>query len=85
MKDRGLIRQRTWERGIGETLACGSGACAVAVTAMLRNRVGPCVRIALRGGELAVEWDGLRDPDASVYLTGPAVEVYEGRFPTQGE
>ncbi len=85
VKDRSLIRQRTWERGIGETLACGSGACAVAVTAMLRNRVGPCVRIALRGGELEVEWDGRRNPEAPVYLTGPAAQVYEGRFPTQGE
>jgi len=85
VQGRDRIRQRTWERGTGETLACGSGACAVAVTAILRDRVGPCVRIELRGGELEVEWDGLRDPDASVYLTGPAVEVYEGRFPTQGE
>ena len=83
--DRGRIRQRTWERGSGETLACGSGACAAAVTAILRDRVDARVGIKLRGGDLEVAWQGLRDPEASVYLSGPAAEVYEGRFPTVGE
>ena len=71
------IRQRTWERGTGETLACGSGACAVAVTAMLRGVVDRTVAIELRGGELEIVWE--RD-DAHVFMTGPAVEVFTGRI-----
>lgn len=70
------LRQRTWERGVGETLACGSGACAVGVTAMLRGAVEPRVTIELRGGELEIEWPG---GDASVMMTGPAAEVFSGR------
>lgn len=72
---RGRIRQRTWERGSGETLACGSGACAVAVSAMLRGVVDRRVRIELRGGELEIEW---ADDDAHVFMTGPAAEVFTG-------
>lgn len=74
---RDRIRQRTWERGTGETLACGSGACAVAVTAMLRGAVDRKVWIELRGGELEIEW--ARD-DARVFMTGPAAEVFTGRI-----
>jgi diaminopimelate epimerase len=76
--DRGRIRQRTWERGTGETLACGSGACAVAVVSMLRGVVDRQVRVELRGGVLEIEWE--RD-DAHVLMTGPAAEVFTGRFP----
>ncbi len=72
---RSRIRQRTWERGSGETLACGSGACAVAVSAMLRGVVDRRVSIQLRGGELEIEW---ADDDAHVFMTGPAAEVYTG-------
>jgi diaminopimelate epimerase len=72
---RSRIRQRTWERGTGETLACGSGACAVAVTAMLRDRVDRRVTIELRGGELLIEW---ASNDAHVFMTGPAAEVFTG-------
>jgi diaminopimelate epimerase len=75
---RSRIRQRTWERGSGETLACGSGACAVAVSAMLRGVVDRSVRIELRGGELKIEW---ADDDAHVFMTGPAAEVYTGTIP----
>ena len=75
--DRGLVRQRTWERGTGETLACGSGACAVAVTSMLRDRTDRAVRIALRGGELEIEWAG---DDQAVFMTGPAAEVFDGQI-----
>ncbi len=75
--DRGRLRQRTWERGTGETLACGSGACAVAVTCMLRGSVDRSVVISLRGGELEIEW--LSD-DAHVFLTGPAAEVFSGQI-----
>jgi diaminopimelate epimerase len=73
--DRGRIAQRTWERGTGETLACGSGACAVAVVSMLRGVVDRAVRIELRGGLLEIAWPG---DDAHVEMTGPAAEVFVG-------
>ncbi len=79
---RDRIRQRTWERGVGETLACGSGACAVAVVAMLRGVVDDEVRIELRGGELEIGWKG---GDAPVIMTGPAAEVFTGEFPIREE
>jgi len=72
------IRQRTWERGTGETLACGSGACAVAVSSMLRGVVDREVRIELRGGDLTIAW---ADKFASVFMTGPAATVYKGLWP----
>ena len=77
---RGHVRQRTWERGVGETLACGSGACAVGVTSMLRGVVDPDVRVELRGGELRIQWEG---GEAPVFMTGPAAEVYTGRIPLE--
>lgn len=79
---RDRILQRTWERGTGETLACGSGACAVAVTAMLRGVVDRRVVVALRGGELVIEWP---DDDAHVRMTGPAAEVFRGEIPLCGD
>jgi diaminopimelate epimerase len=72
---RDRIRQRTWERGAGETLACGSGACAVAVVSMLRGSCDREVRIELRGGELEIAW---QRPDEHVFMTGPAAEVFTG-------
>ena len=72
------IVQRTWERGTGETLACGSGACAVAVVSMLRGIAEREVSIELRGGELRISW---ADEEASVWMTGPAEEVFTGRIP----
>lgn len=77
---RDRIRQRTFERGTGETLACGSGACAVAVASILRGVVDGDVTIALRGGDLRIEWAG---DDASVFMTGPAAEVFTGSFPLE--
>jgi diaminopimelate epimerase len=71
------IRQRTWERGTGETLACGSGACAVAVSAMLRGVVDRKVTIELRGGELEIEW---QSNESHVFMTGPAAEVFSGEI-----
>jgi diaminopimelate epimerase len=71
------IRQRTWERGTGETLACGSGACAVAVVSMLEGRVDREVAVELRGGELEIAWPG---PESPVFMTGPASEVFTGRI-----
>jgi diaminopimelate epimerase len=80
VESRGRIRQRTWERGTGETLACGSGACAVAVASMLRGVADRDVTVVLRGGTLRIEW---ADDDAPVFMTGPAAEVYTGRFPLE--
>jgi diaminopimelate epimerase len=79
---RGRIRQRTWERGTGETLACGSGACAVAVVSMLRGLVERSVAIELRGGELQIDWP---DDAAHVSMTGPAAEVFSGRIRIEGD
>jgi diaminopimelate epimerase len=69
------LEQRTWERGSGETLACGTGACAVCVAGVLSGRTGREVQIHLRGGDLEIEW---RESDNHVYMTGPAVEVFSG-------
>jgi len=70
----GLILLRVWERGCGETLACGTGACATAVAASLAGLVGRCVTIDLPGGELEIRWDEGGD----VFMTGPAEEVFRG-------
>jgi len=80
VEGRDRIRQRTWERGTGETLACGSGACAVAVASILRRVVDRELAIELRGGTLRIEW---ADDDAHVFMTGPAVKVFTGRFPIE--
>jgi diaminopimelate epimerase len=69
------LNMRVWERGSGETWACGTGACAAAVAAVLNNKTGRRVIIHLRGGDLEIEW---RAEDNHVYMTGPAEEVFEG-------
>ena len=79
---RDRVRQRTWERGTGETLACGSGACAVAVASILTDRCDRRVHVSLRGGELEIAWQ--HDAD-SVVMTGPAAEVFTGRIEVGGE
>jgi len=68
---------RVWERGSGETLACGTGACAVGVAGMLTDRFDRKVTIHLLGGDLDIEWGR----DNHVYMTGPAVEVFSGDWP----
>ncbi len=74
----GALRQRTVERGSGETLACGSGAVAAAAVAMVTGRIeAEEVAVRLRGGELSVAWEG---PGSRVRLTGPAVEVFAGEY-----
>ncbi len=75
---RDRVQQRTWERGAGETLACGTGACAVAVAGVLGERTDRDVTVALRGGELGIRWDANSD---RVFMTGPAVQVFEGEWP----
>lgn len=72
------IRMRVWERGSGETLACGTGACAAAVAARLLGGTGERVIVELPGGELEVEWTGTIDEARPVFLTGPAVRSFDG-------
>jgi diaminopimelate epimerase len=72
---RDRLRMRVWERGAGETLACGTGACAAVVAAALEGKTGRRVRVGLLGGELAIEWSAR---DNHVYMTGPAEFVYDG-------
>lgn len=69
-------RMRVWERGTGETLACGTGACASAVAAALTGRCDRKVTIHLRGGDLTIEWCA----DGHVMMTGSATEVFEGEY-----
>ncbi len=70
------VEARVWERGVGETLACGSGACAIAVAARLLNYVNNEVDIILPGGVLALSWDGVGE----VVLSGPVEEVFTGEY-----
>lgn len=74
---RGEIRLRVWERGAGETLACGSGACAAVAVLRLRNRVDAEVSVALPGGRLGIRWDG---PGHVLWMSGPATFVFEGEW-----
>ncbi|MBI5194197.1 MAG: diaminopimelate epimerase [Nitrospirae bacterium] len=69
------VRMRAWERGSGETLACGTGACASAVASYLNGFTGREVTVHLAGGDLKIEWS---EKDNHVYMTGPAVEVFSG-------
>jgi diaminopimelate epimerase len=66
-----------FERGVGETLACGTGACAAAVAGIRRGLLDSPVRVDARGGQLSIAWDGEGQP---VWLTGPAVTVFEGEI-----
>lgn len=73
------IEARVWEKGVGETLACGSGACAIAVLAQLQDYINSKVDIKLPGGILGVEWDGTGE----VFLSGPAEIVFSGEWPDE--
>ncbi|CUQ08838.1 diaminopimelate epimerase [Dorea amylophila] len=73
--DRQTVEMRVWERGSGETLACGTGACAVAVSSILNNLTDTQVTVKLLGGDLQIEWD--REEDR-VFMTGPATVVFDG-------
>ncbi len=78
VESRDIVKARVWERGVGETLSCGSGACAIAVVAKLLEMVTDKVKIKLPGGMLEVEWDG----KGEVRLGGPAEMVFEGEWLT---
>ena len=71
------IKMRVWERGAGETLACGTGACASVVAGIVNNLLDEKVTVELLGGKLEIEWDKY---NKHVYMTGPAVTVFEGRL-----
>ncbi len=77
VNNRREMSMRVWERGSGETLACGTGACASVVAAVLNGLTDRKVTVRLRGGDLTVEWS---EADGHVYLTGPAVMVAEGVY-----
>ena len=74
---RSVLQMRVWERGAGETLACGTGACAVLVSSVLNNLSDRKAVVKLLGGDLLIEWNEL---DNKVYMTGPAVKVFDGVF-----
>jgi len=72
--DKNHLVVRVWERGAGETLACGSGACAVAVASIVNNHTDNLVEVVLPGGKLSIEWDRER----GIFMEGPAEEVFKG-------
>ncbi len=76
IRNRSRVRQRTWERGSGETFACGSGACAVVAALHDAGRIGRRAKVDLLGGTLEIEVAG----DGSILMTGPAVEVFSGTW-----
>ena len=79
--DRHRIRLRVWERGAGETLACGTGACAAAVAGIRRGLIASPVEVETRGGRLTIQWAGQGETAPhSVRLTGPATKVFEGEI-----
>lgn len=78
--DRKTVQMRVWERGTGETLACGTGCCAAVVACILNGLTDELVTVKLLGGEIEIEWD--READL-VYMTGPATTVFEGEYDVQ--
>ncbi len=75
--DEKTLKMRVWERGAGETLACGTGACATAVSAILNGYTSREVTVKLLGGDLKIEWN---EENNHVYMTGPATTVFEGKI-----
>ncbi len=75
--DRQHVKMRVWERGTGETLACGTGCCATVVACVLNGLTEPSVTVSVLGGELQITWD--REENL-VYMTGPATTVFEGEI-----
>ena len=75
--DEGTVEMRVWERGTGETLACGTGCCATAVACILNEKTGNKVLVKVLGGEILVEWDREKN---EIYMTGPGEFVFEGEI-----
>ncbi|MCR4586409.1 MAG: diaminopimelate epimerase [Lachnospiraceae bacterium] len=75
--DRSNVKMRVWERGSGETLACGTGCCATCVAGVLTGRTDRELTVHVRGGDLKIHWN---EADGHVYMTGPAREVFTGEF-----
>lgn len=75
------VRARVWERGSGETLACGTGACAICVAGALTGRTKRTIQVELPGGELEIEWSA----NGHVFMTGPATTVFKGEWPVEVE
>jgi diaminopimelate epimerase len=75
--NRGKVKLRVYERGAGETLACGTGACAAVVAGIRQGLLNSSVQVATRGGMLQIDWAG---GDASVMMTGPATKVFESEI-----
>ena len=75
--DRHTVQMRVWERGSAETLACGTGACAVAVSCILNGLTEDEVTVKLLGGDLEIQWDQEKN---KVYMTGPATVVFDGEL-----
>jgi diaminopimelate epimerase len=78
--DRHAIRLRVYERGAGETLACGTGACAAVVTGIRRGLLESPVRVTTHGGDLSIAWGGKADSAAPVLMTGPATTVFSAEI-----
>src|ERR1700712_1225764 len=78
--NRSAIKLRVFERGAGETLACGTGACAAVAAGIRRGLLDSPVRVATHGGELTIRWDGATDPAAALFMAGPATTVFEGEI-----
>ncbi len=79
--DRTHVNMRVWERGTGETMACGTGCCATVVAGVLNGLTEEKVTVRVLGGEIEIQWD--REENL-VYMTGPAATVFEGEFPWDG-
>ena len=78
--DRHTIRLRVYERGVGETLSCGTGACAAVVSGIRRGLLDSPVKVSTRGGELEILWDGFQNTHAPVLMRGPTQTVYRGEI-----
>jgi diaminopimelate epimerase len=80
IENRNAVKLRVFERGAGETLACGTGACAAVAAGISRGLLDSPVRVQTHGGVLTITWDGARDPNAALFMAGPATTVFEGEI-----
>merc|ERR1712178_590941 len=81
VKDPSYLKMKVWERGAAETLACGTGACALTVAAILAKKTEEkTCTVTLPGGDLIIEWQGSAEAEGKCFMTGPAVKVYDGSW-----